>query len=570
MFAVGWRSGYLLTRIVGISFNNFGYMGNCADKSVGPKPKSNPPKDQFSIVCKEDELREGELKEFPLADKLSCLVAKQNGKIFALGNKCSHYGAPLVNGALGDGIVTCPWHGACFSLETGDIEDFPGLDSLPKYDVSVANGEVKVHFTSNAAKRVKSMCKHDPDKSNECVVVIGGGAAGQECVETLRNRKNPFVGRIIMITLEGSRPYDRIKLSKALTSTAEDLALRPVEFYKDADIEVLTSTEAVGVDTENKEIKLRSGDLMSYDYLVIATGGRPRTLSIPGSYADGIFVLRSPWDANQIAGQSEGRNLVIIGSSFIGMEVAAALVGKAASVTIVGNGPVPFAAMGDEIGKYVQGLHEEKGVKFILNASPDEFVSNDDGQLTHVVINGEQIVADVCVLGVGVVPSTTFLVDSNIDMDSRGNIIVNEFMETSVKGIFAAGDIASFPLSLPTTTPNTLANVGHWQLALAHGKCVGQNVASDEMSQIKTVPFFWTVQFGKSIRYAGYGHGHDDIVYDGEVSAGKFVAYYCKEDNVAAVATLMRDPIASHFANLLREGRLLAKGDALTEWYKKV
>ena len=202
---------------------------------------------------------------------------------------------------------------------------------------------------------------------NECVVIVGGGPAAQMCAETLRQRDDtPWRGRIVMLTGEETGPYDRTKLSKSLTSTAQDLLLRNSDFYDAADIELKTNSKVVSVDTSANQVVTESGETYGYDFLVLATGGTPRTIKVKGSdKANNVFSLRSPKDANEIAIRSEQKNVVIIGSSFIGMEVAAYLSSKAASVTVVGKSPTPFAGvLGDQVGKWVQNLHLSKGRLF--------------------------------------------------------------------------------------------------------------------------------------------------------------------------------------------------------------
>ena len=255
------------------------------------------------------------------------------------------------------------------------------------------------------------------------------------------------------------------------------------------------------------------------------------------------------------------------------MEVAAHLSDKAATVTVVGNSEIPFQnSLGPEIGSYIKQLHLDKGVKFVMETSPSEFLTNEDGELEKVVLeNGDHINSDLVVLGIGVNPTTSYIQNEEIETDSRGFIVVNECMKTNVDNIYAAGDITKFPLHLSSFGGPRMVSVGHWQIAKAHGRCVALNISALEQKPLQTVPFFWTVQYGKSIRYAGIAtDGYDDIVYDGDVVSGKFVAFYIKNDNVVAVATLGRDPIAADFANFLLEGNSLKREELADEaWRNK-
>lgn len=243
-----------------------------------------------------------------------------------------------------------------------------------------------------------------------------------------------------------------------------------------------------------------------------------------GKELSNIFILRTPQDANKIAAAGKNKNVLIIGSSFIGMEVilklfyslfnncfqhiyqfqiAAYFADKAALVTVVGNSSLPFEkSLGREIGEYLKGLHETKGVKFIANTSVQKYIGDDEGQVKQVELkNGATVEADVVVLGVGVTPNTQFLKDTDIDLNDYGYVKVNSHLESSVSGIYAAGDIAQFPLKC---FDNAEVSIGHWGLAMTMGRCVGRNVALGNKEEFQSVPFFWTAQYGKSVRYEMY------------------------------------------------------------------
>ncbi|KAK7488224.1 hypothetical protein BaRGS_00020531, partial [Batillaria attramentaria] len=251
-----------------------------------------------TVACKEDELSDGDMREVQVGET-AVLLVKENGKFYAVGNKCTHYGAPLSKGAFCNGVVRCPWHGACFSVKTGDIEDFPGLDSLPKFEVEVRDKDVVVKADQGPSRTQRGSRPW---------------AATVACAETLR--QEGFTGRIVVLTKENCLPYDRPKLSKAMSSTAESIALRSQDFFSSCDIEFRTGTEVTGLDAGKKEV-LTSGGPVQYDSLLLATGGRPRTMPIPGIDLKNVCVLRTPDDANRIAANSEGKNVVIIGSSFM-------------------------------------------------------------------------------------------------------------------------------------------------------------------------------------------------------------------------------------------------------------
>lgn len=527
------------------------------DRKMSTESKTSSGEDLVeAVICREEELPKDGMKTFEMEGG-KVLVVHHKGHLSAIGSKCSHYGAPLEKGALCNGRVRCPWHGACFNVTTGDIEDFPGLDSIPKYGIKIVNGEVKVSASKAmlaADKRTKVLTKRDPDNPSN-FVVIGGGAAGASCVERLR--QEGFSGRVVMITQEPHLPYDRPKLSKAMDLTPDTITLRSHQYYKSGDIEVLLGVSAEGVNTEEKVVSISSGEKVPYEKLFIATGGKPRRLGCPGNDLPGVYVVRTPEDANAVAAAAIGKHAVIVGTSFIGMEAAAYLASnnRAASVTIIGNTSVPFErSLGPTVGKRIQEMFEEQGVKFINSAGVTEF-ANENDKLSGVVLDTEEtITADVVLMGVGVMPNTEFLETSGITRDERGYIPVNKFLESNIPGVFCGGDIASFPLQMEDGASVT---IGHWQLALGHGRTAALNMLGHN-APLTSVPFFWTVLFGKSLRYTGHGR-YDDVVIGGDLRSLAFIAYYCQGDRVVALASLGKDPAAAKYAEMLEQGNFLTK-----------
>lgn len=549
-------------------------MGSICSVSKIPKslsPKKSPttlPKMSEMVegaVCKVEEVEEGKMIEVDLNGN-KVLVLRHKGKVKALSSKCTHYGAPLVKGSLSeDGIVRCPWHGACFSSDTGDIEDFPGLDSLGCYEVEEKDGEVVVRGRKDdlgKGRRVKAVSRERNEE--ETFVVIGGGAAGHTAVETLR--QEGFKGRLVMVSKEDVLPYDRPKLSKKLNATVENIALRPPEWYQEADVETILGVEVVGIDAMGKKVVLSDDRKIEYNKVLIATGGKPRGLGVQGEDLDGVVTLRTAEQANYIWEKAEGKNVVIVGSSFIGMEVAAALADRAGSVTVIGRDRIPFlGVLGEDVGTFVMKMHQEKGVEFLMKEGVEK-IEGETGEIKEVVLmSGKKLKADLVVVGVGVTPATDFLFSSlyliGINMDKSSCIEVDENMFTGVDGVWAAGDIVSFPLA---TYGGKRVNIGHWGLAMYMGRVAARNMMQIQ-TKANTVPFFWTVQFGKSLRYAGYGFGWDHVQFEGDVESGQFVAKYCKDEDVLAVATLGKDPVAADFANQIKAGKVVKKTDILVK-----
>ncbi|XP_070132200.1 apoptosis-inducing factor 3 isoform X4 [Equus caballus] len=513
-----------------------------------------------AAVCHVKDLENGQMREVELGWG-KVLLVKENGEFHALGHKCPHYGAPLVKGVLSRGRVRCPWHGACFNISTGDLEDFPGLDSLHKFQVKIEKEKVYVWASKQALqlqRRTKVMAKCISPSAGHSgstnVLIVGAGAAGLVCAETLR--QEGFSDRIVLCTLDRHLPYDRPKLSKSLDAQPEQLALRPKEFFRAYGIEVLTEAQVVTVDVRNKKVVFKDGFKLEYNKLLLAPGSSPKTLSCKGKEVENVFTLRTPEDANRVVRLARGRNAVVVGAGFLGMEVAAYLTEKAHSVSVVELEETPFRRfLGERVGRALMKMFENNRVKFYMQTEVSELRAQ-EGKLKEVVLKSSKVVrADVCVVGIGAVPATGFLRQSGISLDSRGFIPVNKMMQTNIPGVFAAGDAVTFPLAWRN---NRKVNIPHWQMAHAQGRVAAQNMLAQE-AEISTVPYLWTAMFGKSLRYAGYGEGFDDVIIQGDLEELKFVAFYTKGDEVIAVASMNYDPIVSKVAEVLASGRAIRK-----------
>uniref|UniRef100_A0A7N6B8Z1 Apoptosis inducing factor mitochondria associated 4 n=1 Tax=Anabas testudineus TaxID=64144 RepID=A0A7N6B8Z1_ANATE len=446
------------------------------------------------MVCQESDLKDGQMKEVTVWDQKVLLVRTQ-GQYSAIGSQCSHYNAPLIKGALVGDRVRCPFHGACFNVHTGDIEEYPGLDCLPTYKVKTEDGKVYVSINKKSlkvTKRVKEMCSMVPGIKHT-VLLIGGGPAALVCAETLR--QNCYEGRIIMVTKDTLPPFDKPKLSKAMNLDSSSVLLRSADFYKQHGIEVWTQKEV----SSDKVVQLSDATSLHYDQLLISTGCRARPLSCAGSDLKGVNLLQSYED-----------------------------------------------------------MLEEQNVKFYMNERVTE-IRGENGRVKEVVLHsGRVLEADVVIAGIGVIPNSDFLAGSGVEVDSRKAVIVDKFMRTNVPDVFSAGDVTSFPL---TIRGDQRVNIGHWQLSQAHGRVAALNMLK-KSTKIESVPFFWTVLLGKSIRYTGHGEGYTEIIFKGKVDERKFLAFYIKDDKVLAAASLMFDPAVARLAELMATGQVLTKAQA--------
>ena len=488
-----------------------------------------------TAVAKLSEINHGEMKEVSV-DGTKVLLAHVGENCYALGAHCTHYGAPLVKGTLSGERIVCPWHHACFDVKTGDLEEPPAFDALPRFDVTIENDEIFVRLPETVSdRRTPAMANRDL-QDKRAFVILGGGAAGYMAAQTLR--EDGFAGRLVMITRESRLPYDRPNLSKEYLSGHADpewMPLRPEEFFEEHGIEVLREKEAIGVDAADKTITFSDGEKLQYDSLLIATGGTPRKLPFQSDIAyKNAFLLRSLSDSDAIiAAAHKGKRAIVIGASFIGMETAASLRTRGCEVTVVTPDDVPFQRiLGTEIGRMFKDIHEQKGVRFKLGATVAGFQG--DGKVEAVLLeNGERLETDLVVVGVGVRPATDFI--QGVESHKDGGIITNEYLEIA-DHLYAAGDIAHFP------DPRTgeLTRIEHWRTALQQGRTAAHNMVGNRTAYT-AVPFFWTMQFGKSLRYVGHVKDWDKILFQGDADKHDFLAFYVKDNRILAVAGMNRD-----------------------------
>ncbi|MBN1342615.1 MAG: FAD-dependent oxidoreductase [Phycisphaerae bacterium] len=501
------------------------------------------------VVAKTSDLNDGEMKEVQAGD-FAVLLARVNGKFYAVGPKCNHYGAPLEDGVLCGHQVRCPWHQARFDVRTGDLTEPPALNALPRFDVRVDGDDVVVAVPEDAkGRRLMPMVKRDPS-DDRTFVIVGAGAAGNAAAEALRQAG--FTGRVVMVTREKHLPYDRPDLSKDYLAKKEHEfapTLRSDKFYATHDIEILTEREVTRLDARAKVIEFVDGQALEYDKALIATGGRPRTLDIPGSDLGNIFTLRGLDDADRIAAAADkASKAVIIGASFIGMEAAAALTKRGLAVTVVAPESVPFERLlGKDIGQMMRQDHEANGVSFRLKQKVVRF--SGDSEVDGVYLGTRELLqADLVVLGIGVQPVTNFV--EGVDRNDDGSLSVDEHFQV-IEDLYAAGDVARF-VDRRTDQP---VRIEHWRLAEQHGRIAAHNMAGNP-TEYAGVPFFWSNQFKANIRYVGHASAWDEIIYDGDLAAKKFLAYYVKDSTILAVVGCGLPKQIGAAADLMRVGNL--------------
>lgn len=479
-------------------------------------------------------LQDGEMLRIELEDK-PIVLARVQGEYYAFGAKCTHYGAPLDKGVLKGHSLICPWHHACFDIRSGLRLEPPALNDLPHYSVHIEDGLVTITVPHD--NRVEPQGRANPADPRH-FVIVGGGAAGSAATEELR--RAGFAGRITMLSAASDVPVDRPNLSKDYLdgyAKPEWMPLRDRDWYAERDIELLLDTPVTRIDPEAHNVYIAQGAPIHYDKLLLSTGGIPRRLKgIPGAELNGIYYLRTLEDADQIVqAAAHGKRAAIIGASFIGMEVTASLGGgRGVAVTVVAPEEVPFShTLGEDIGRMIQQMHEQNGVRFCLGDSVIGFTGQ-GGQVKQVELkSGKSLDADFVVVGVGVVPATDFLLDSGLALNEHDHSVrVNRHLQTSSADVFAAGDIARW-----NDGSDRGVRIEHWRVAQQQGMVAARNMLGENWSVGQRVPFFWTMQWGLRLNYVGHAPLWDEIIYwGGTPEQRKFIAFYVRDGKLQAAA----------------------------------
>jgi NADPH-dependent 2,4-dienoyl-CoA reductase/sulfur reductase-like enzyme/nitrite reductase/ring-hydroxylating ferredoxin subunit len=496
------------------------------------------------------ELRDGEMKEISV-DERRILLARVGDNFHAVSATCPHYGGPLAEGSLCGTRVVCPWHHAAFNVVNGNLEDPPALDSLVSYDLRVEGERILVRLPEEVEdRRTPAMAQRDASADPRQFVIIGAGAAGYAAAQALR--EEGFRGNVVMITREDRAPYDRPNLSKDYLHGHADpewMPLRGEDFFREHDIALLLNREVTRVEAHSKTITFTNGETMDYDALLVASGGAPVRLNIPGADLKNVCVLRSFADADSIIETAaRSRRVVVVGASFIGMEVAYSLRERGLEVTVVAPSQEPFeVTLGAEVGALFRRVHESHGVRFKLGNIVYRFEGNHKVEAV-VLDNGERIETDMVVVGVGVRPVTQFL--DGVELDQAGAVVVDSRL-CAADGLFAAGDIASF---LDPRTGGRV-RIEHWRTAQQQGRTAAHNMLGRNVA-FAAVPFFWTRQFDIGMLYVGHATSWDEIIYRGDIASHDFLAFFVQGNRVVALAGMNRDREMAAAEELLRLDRM--------------
>jgi len=460
------------------------------------------------------------------------VLVRRGDEFFAVGATCTHYHGELSQGLVVGDTLRCPLHHACFSLRTGEALRAPALDPLPRWHVERIDDRVFVREKLPELGR-KQLCRSaDGHMAPASVVIIGGGAAGLGAAEMLR--REGYDGPLTLISADDWPPYDRPNLSKDFLAGAapdEWMRLRLPEYYREQKIELLLNARVSALDIPARQVHLENGTMYGFEALLIATGSEPVQLQIEGATSSQLHYLRTFSNARAIVSRAaSARRVAVIGASFIGLEVAASLRSLGIAVDVIAPGSQPMErVMGPEVGLMVRELHEAHGVVFHMG----ETISKIEGSAL-LLTGGGTVEADFVVLGVGVRPSVTLADKAGLTTD-RG-IVVDEYLETSASGIFAAGDVARWP----DPHSGEMIRVEHFVVAEQQGQVAAKNILG-RRERFDAVPFFWSQQYDVAINYVGHAENWDSVEIDGSLHARDCSVSYKRGGKTLAFATISRD-----------------------------
>ena len=501
-----------------------------SEKPVGP--------DLTQGVPTADIPAEGVLAGHVGEDKV--LLARVEGEIVAVSGACTHYSGPLEKGLRVGDTIRCPWHHACFSLKTGAALEAPALSPLDRWKVKEKDGAVTV------TEKLESVEPTSPSPSEDLqrIVIVGGGAAGFAAAQRLRDLG--YAGELTLVSEDPEAPYDRPNLSKdylAGEAEPEWMPLKDQAFYEDQKITLKLGATIERLDTKAKTVALKGGESLSYDALLLATGAEPIRPDTPGFDRANVKLLRSMGDSDAIiAATAKAKVVAIIGASFIGLEVAAALIKRKLDVHVIAPEALPLEnKLGPELGGLIMSLHEEKGVTFHLGKKARGF----DGAILSLDDN-TTLRVDLVVVGVGVKPRLDLAKAAGLETDK--GVIVDATMKTSTEGVWAAGDIALYP----DPVSGARIRVEHWVAAERQGQIAAASILGHH-EPIGEPPFFWSAHYDLSIRYVGHAESWDRIEVDGDLAKKDAEVRYIKNGKTLAVATVGRDMAALKANQAMRE-----------------
>ena len=505
-------------------------------------------------VSSRSELPAGSRKTVKAGEVEILLVHTNEGELYAVEAKCPHAGAPLEKGAVCNGRLICPWHMGTFELATGALVEPPPLRSLKKYRVQVEGDAILV---DPEPVNAPSLANHDDQSPAEPVgagrhfVTIGGGAAATAAVCTLRQAG--FGGNITVIDPVATEPVDRTNLSKMVLAGKKPFDSLPLWSSQEQSKLRVDRIQArvTALDGTLGTLQTEDGRELHFDAALLAPGGKPRKLGIPGEDAAHVFTIRHQHDVEAISTalgeDAKGKQVVLIGDSFIAFEAASALTTRGLQATVVCRAAEPFSKkFGEKPAEAILALHHAGGVTLKPEAETKEITAEG-----VTLTTGEALPADIVIIAIGVAVQTDF--EHGLQLEKDGGVPVTETLQAAPK-LWVGGDAASV----------NGTRIEHWRLAEQHGRTAAAGMlrrpgaqATPHGETFHGVPFFWTAHFGKRFGYVGHATEWDELQIDGEVANEKgepsFLAYYVKANAVKAVFGCGKDAAMAMLAESMRK-----------------
>ncbi len=489
-----------------------------------------------------DAVADGAMKSFEHG-KHKILIVRAGGNYRAFDAVCPHAGADLGKGAFCAGRLVCPWHHATFDAHSGALIEPLATSGITRYELRREGDRCVVDLSATL-----SPAKPSPQGGDQHVVIVGAGGGGFMAAHTLR--QHGFVGRLTLVDPDHAAPYERPMLSKQFLSgkvDADGIGMGGENWAEKNHIERRYSN-AVSVEPDQHRLLMERGNPLEYDHLIVATGARPRSVDLPGIDLPGVYALRSFADAQALKQAAHGKHVVIVGTSFIGMEAAASLSGDkgAKSVTVVGmENEVLQPMLSAKTAREVRRLHESHGVIFHLGSGLGK-ISGDDHADGVELEDGTTLKAELVLLGLGVTPRSELLKDFT---DDDGAVRVDEHMRVK-NDIYAVGDITLAPTVLGPL------RIEHWRVAMQQGMVAALVILGQPGAGMdRRVPFFWTGQFGKSLRYVGHASSDAPHHVWGDPAKLDFIEFSFDGQRTVAAAGMQRDSDMDVFELLMKMGR---------------
>ena len=512
-----------------------------------------------TVTISKADIPNGGMKSYKQDDDSIILITRDEDEFSAFDGKCPHAGADLGDGLRCGNRVICPWHHGSFDSRDGTLLEPVAMRGLTQYELTDEGDSLIVNTAAKIDKRVAN------DKMTDThTIIVGGGGAGFMTANQLRH--TGYGGKITLISQDDKAPYNRPLLSKMFLAGKMDekyLMLGGANWARNNDIDLRLNQTVSEILPNKRTIVITGADGKSEqqtaDFLVVATGAEPKIPPFKGAKLDGVYTLRSMDDVKEIKNASNNKHVVIVGTGFIGMEVASALMeaGKAASITVVGRSRRVMANIVSEaVSNALIKLHEDKGVNFAFGAGVNEInagensTDNKSAKVSSVTLSDSStLAADMVILGTGVAPRIELLNEVN----APDGVQVDEHLQLR-DGVYALGDIAK------ATNQMGRMRIEHWRVALQHGLVTAAAILNEDNvdSLAERIPFFWTGQYGKSLRYSGHAATPDNGILFGSPDNLDYIEYCFDDDGedtrASAASSLGRDKELIAFSELLRRG----------------